>query len=219
MNKRFLMVYSMGKDSTLALQKMIGLGYEPVVLVVACRKGTDQTLMHRISVNKVQRFADSLNIPIELVYLQQNDDWASAMRNGIKLREKYDVDYLVTGDIDVQEHIDRTKRFSELTGLTLFMPLSGMTHEECLKEELENGYKCIISTLCNMKLPISLLGRELTYETVDIIKNCGCDVCGEDNSYHTLVVDSPMHRFPIQYRLEDVEIVEGLAARQKFDFD
>lgn len=212
------MAYSMGKDSTLALQKMLSMGYEPVALLVACyKKETDRTVMHHIPVDKLQRFADSLNIPIELVHLAKNDDWASAMRTGLKLKEKYGTDLLVTGDIDHPRHINRNKRFAELTGMTLFMPLSEMSREECLKEELENGYKCIITTIVDLKIPVSLLGKELTNETIEIIRNCGCDPCGEDGEYHTLVVDSPIHRWPIQYRLKETDV--GLIAMQMFDIE
>ena len=218
MSKRFFMAYSLGKDSTLALQKMLSMGYEPVALLIACyTKNADQTAIHHVPVDKLQRFSDSLNIPIEMVYLKQNEDWASAMRTGLKLKEKYDTELLVTGDIDHPTHINRNKRFAELTGLTLFMPLSRMTREECLKEELDNGYKCIITTIADQRIPVSLLGQELTYETIELIKNCGCDACGEDGGYHTLVVDSPVHKFPIQYRLKDIDI--GLVAMQNFEFD
>lgn len=218
MYKRFFMLYSMGKDSTLALQKMLSMGYEPVALVIGCNRKTNETMQHHIPIKKLKRFSDSLNIPIELVYLKQNDDWASVMRAGIRLREKYDAEFLVTGDIDVQEHIDRTKKFAELTGLTLMLPLWGMTREACLKEEMESGYTCLISTLVDIRLPTSLLGQKLTQGAIEIITRYGCDACGEDGSYHTLIVDSPLHRFPIKYRLEDI-LVNELVREQTFEIE
>lgn len=218
MDKRFFMAYSMGKDSTLALQKMLSMGFEPVALLVACLKSEPNvTIMHHIPVKSLSRVSDSLNIPIEFVYLSEFDDWASAMRTGVKLREKYGTELLVTGDIDHSQHINRNMRFAELTNLTLFMPLSGMTREECLKEEMENGYKCIISAIADKRLPVSLLGQELTNETIETIRNCGCDACGENGEYHTLVVDSPVHRYPIRYRPK--EIFHGLVDRLVYDIE
>lgn len=218
MKKRFLMAYSMGKDSTLALQKMINMGYEPAALLVGYYKNSDHTIVHHVPLDKLHRFADSLNVPIELVSLHINDDWTSAMRAGIKLKEKYDTDLYVTGDIDHPRHIERNKRFAELIGLNLFMPLSEMTREECVKEQLANHYKCIITTIDASKLPDSLLGQELTYDVIETIKSYGCDACGENSEYHTLVVDSPLHRYPIKYHLKDI-VIDEFRHEQTFDIE
>ena len=44
-----------------------------------------------------------------------------------------------------------------------------------------------------------MLGKILDEALLEEMAQCGIDVCGENGEYHTLVVDGPIFRSPIQY--------------------
>ena len=61
MNK-FIMSYSCGKDSTLALYRMINKGNIPVALITTINKYKKKSCFHGVSVNlKVIRYSCSIN--------------------------------------------------------------------------------------------------------------------------------------------------------------
>ena len=49
-------------------------------------------------------------------------------------------------------------------------------------------------------LYLDFLGKVLTREVVDDIKETGSDACGENGEYHTFVYDGPIFKYPIKFQ-------------------
>ena len=63
MNK-FIMSYSCGKDSTLALYRMIKGGNIPAALLVTVNKNEKRSWFHGVPENLIKEVSKSLNIPL-----------------------------------------------------------------------------------------------------------------------------------------------------------
>ena len=55
----------------------------------------------------------------------------------------------------------------------------------------------MVKSLANPKLPTEYLGRFLTRQMVEEMQFRGVDPSGEDNSFHTMVLDGPGFSRPI----------------------
>ena len=60
---KFAVSYSCGKDSTLALHKMLEQGHEPVCLVVMVKEDEDRSYFHGADRAMLEQYAKSLAIP------------------------------------------------------------------------------------------------------------------------------------------------------------
>lgn len=63
---KFVMSYSCGKDSTIALHKMIEAGHEPVALVVMVNEAVDRSYFHGADREMLCRYEEALEIPMIL---------------------------------------------------------------------------------------------------------------------------------------------------------
>lgn len=205
MEHNFIMVYSFGKDSTLALHKMIAAEYKPAALLVFCDKIKGHTMIHHFPRDYIRKYEECLGIPFETAGMYQNRDLPSVLRNVLRLQQKYHTNIFATGDIDQPSAIAWNHRVADLAGIDLRMPLNNMQRTECVNEIIDLGYKCLITALDDKCLPDTLLGRELNEETLELIQRTGVDICGENGEYHTMVVDGPLFMKPLAYTLQPME--------------
>jgi len=61
---KFVMSYSCGKDSTLALHKMIEAGNEPIALIVMVNEEAERSFFHGADYKMLQEYSKALQIPL-----------------------------------------------------------------------------------------------------------------------------------------------------------
>jgi len=192
---KFAMAYSMGKDCTLTLQKMIEAGHEPVcLLVIGSKHGF--SMNHRVSRTIAEKYSDALGIP--LVFGEWNFflDTESSRALVQQIKDQYGAEAMCFGFMDSME--SWAKPLCRETGLEYFAPLWHIDHEECMNQQLDNGYKCRIVTIPHFSpVPKDLIFKELDRDVVEKIRQSGADICGENGEYHTLVTDCPIFRHPV----------------------
>ena len=146
---KFAMSYSCGKDSTLALHRMLAQGAEAVCLVVCFNETVERSYFHG---------ADKLML----------------------------------------------HAYCQAVGLSACFPLWREDREALVHELLSLGYSCLIKSLNRRLLPISLLGCCLDAQTLAVMQTAGVDVCGEMGEYHTLVVNGPVFKRSLQFKLGEL---------------
>lgn len=60
---KFVMSYSCGKDSTLALHDMMAQGHEPVALITMFNEEAGRSFFHGADLRMLQAYSDALKIP------------------------------------------------------------------------------------------------------------------------------------------------------------
>ena len=205
---KFVMSYSCGKDSTLALHKMIAEGHTPVGLLVMFNEGTERSFFHGADRPLLEGYSEALGIPL---ILRPTDgyDYHLSMEEGLRQARAMGAEFACFGDIDIEGNRAWSEERCKNVGIRAEFPLWHAGRRENTREVVSLGYKCLIKTVNKTLLPKALCGRMLDEDTLRIMADAGVDLCGENGEYHTLVVDGPIFRHPLRYQMGEVLEFEG----------
>jgi diphthine-ammonia ligase len=195
-NKNLVCSWSGGKDSCYALMKAIEMGYVPKVLLNVLNEEGKISRSHGIPINILQTQADAIGIPLYTIASSWNNYEENFTNALINLKAKYNLNYAVFGDIDLQPHKDWEEKVCANAGLTTLLPLWQLDRTALVKEMLSNGIETMIIS-CNNTLGIKTCGTILTKEVVlDLIQK-NIDPCGENGEFHTLVTNCGLFNKPL----------------------
>ena len=200
-NKKFVISFSGGKDSMLALHRMIKRGYTPVALLTTVKKNEGESWTHGINLDFLNRVSKSLGIDLITVECGVSEYESEFERKLLEAKEK-GATICVYGDIDIEHHrqwgVDRCNSVN----MNAEFPLWQENREDLVYEFIDNGYKAIIKTINLNNLGEEFLGEILTKDLIQKIKETGSDACGENGEYHTFVSDGPLFKIPINFEIE-----------------
>ena len=200
-NKKFVISFSGGKDSMLALHRMIKNGYTPVALLTTVKKNEGESWTHGINLDFLNRVSKSLGIDLITVECGVSEYESEFERKLLEAKEK-GATICVYGDIDIEHHrqwgVDRCNSVN----MNAEFPLWQENREDLVYEFIDNGYRAIIKTINLNNLGEEFLGEILTKDLIQKIKETGSDACGENGEYHTFVSDGPLFKIPINFEIE-----------------
>lgn len=200
---KFVMSYSCGKDSTLALDKLIKSGNEPMALLVMINSAEKRSYFHGADSDMLERYSVSLGIPL-LLAPTSGGDYHLSMERALSKAKEAGAEAVGFGDIDIDENRAWCEKRCENVGLKALFPLWHRGREENVRELIRLGYKCVIKSINPKLLPRELLGRVIDDEVINIMRAHNIDICGENGEYHTFTVDGPVFKTPVDYRLGSV---------------
>jgi len=200
---KFVMAYSGGKDSALALYRMIADGHQPVALLTTANAEQERSWFHGIGRELLETVSDSLKIPLIYCYCTPGE-YANALEGGLVKAREMGASACVFGDIDIDEHKYWNEERCRNTGLTCILPLWKQNREALVRETVELGFRAIIKIIQTDKLEASFLGQELSIPLIEKLKLTAADVCGENGEYHTFVYDGPIFRYPVEFKTGEI---------------
>ena len=196
-NTPFILSFSGGKDSTLALYHALQQG-KCIGLIMMLSDEGDHSRSHGVPMPITQKQADALGLPI----LSAQSSWDDYEVNYLKLladAKNMGAKLLVTGDIDVPEHASWHEQIVQKVDLDLYMPLWNRPRREIVEEFVRSGFQAmIVSVNLTKGMTTEDLGKMLTLEMIDTLEDRGIDPCGEAGEFHTLVIDGPIFQSPIE---------------------
>lgn len=210
MNNKFVLSYSGGKDCILALYRKIQEGCTPVALLTTVKKSSNETWTHGLTFDLLEQVSKSLELPI--IYAECDvSEYETKFEEKLKIAKEMGATSVVYGDIDIELHkqwdIDRATN----TGLNYEFPLWQEDREKLVNEVIDNGFKAIIKKVNLDCMGEDFLGKTLTKELVEKIKETGSDPCGENGEYHTFVVDGPIFNYKIDVKHDDFRVEDNYA--------
>ncbi len=205
MNNKFIMSFSGGKDSTLALYRMIKKGYEPIALLTTVKKDADKSWTHGLTNRLLQQVSENLNIPLLKVECDVCE-YEKEFENVLKIAKENGAKICVFGDIDIQQHKEWDIARCEKAGLKAEFPLWQEDRESLVYEFIDSGFTTIIKTVNLKYLSKDFLGKKLTKDIVEKIKETGADPCGENGEYHTFVIDGQLFKSDIKFENKGIVI-------------
>lgn len=222
--KKAIFNWSGGKDSALALQKvMLEEEYEVVALLTTVDREAKASTMHAIPLSILQAQATSLGIPLYIVHLNSKlQDDANEMLKAVLHFKDLGVSHFIFGDIFL-EYI-KTYREEKLHpyGIEVVMPLWGKTSEEVMAQFLDSGIQATIIVTDASKLGKSFIGKKLTRSLVDSFPS-DVDCCGELGEYHTLAHSGPVFKNKVKFEIktikqltQDIGINDGTTQQFKY---
>lgn len=200
---KFIMSYSFGKDSVLALHRMIACGHEPVALVTTINTSQERSWVHGIPVELMEDTAEALGLPLILCPCTP-EEYGQAMELVLLKAKNLGAEGCAFGDIDIEEHKKWNQERCAAAGLECMLPLWGEAREKLVQEVLEEGYQAVVKLLDNAVLPAEMAGQVLTPGLVEQIKAAGSDPCGENGEYHTFVYDGPLFKRTAAFELKGI---------------
>lgn len=207
MTQKFIISYSGGKDSTLALHYAMQQGEVVGLLMVQDEDALSGA--HKVSFSITEAQAKSLGLPIVSApsNWDQYKDHFVALLN--RAKAELGATTLVTGDIDLPLHNSWYDDRAEETGLQVYIPLSGKDRRAVVDEFLHLGFTSMVVRVdLNKKMTADDLGKNLTSEYLDELETRGIDPCGESGEFHTLVTNGPIFEFPIDVIKDDIICTE-----------
>ena len=209
---KFAMSYSCGKDSTLALHKMLEQGHEPVCLVVMVKEDAGRSYFHGADSTMLERYGKALGLPM-ITCPAEGETYQSACETGLLKAKAMGAEAVCFGDIDIEQNRKWEEERCKAAGLLPCFPLWQQSREEIVYELIRLGYKCLIKSVNRTVLPMELLGTFLDETAILTMKSAGIDICGENGEYHTLAVDGPVFREPLVFQIGDnIEMGDYAAA-------
>ena len=185
--KKAVFNWSGGKDSALALQKVLEeKEFEVIALLTTMNEETSKSSMHSIPLEILERQAESIGIPLYAVNSSSMlKNYEEKMAEAVNYFKEQGVKHFIFGDIflsDVKAY--RESKLNPL-GIEVVEPLWEKTSQEVIDDFLRSGIQSkIIVTQADL-LDETYIGKDLD---ADLIKSfpTNIDVCGENGEYHTL---------------------------------
>jgi diphthine-ammonia ligase len=182
-----------GKDSALALHRVLNEGHEAAYLATMIPLREDSWMFHYPNIRLVDLFAEAAEIP--LVKAETSGVKEEEVEDLKSLVARLDVDGIVSGAIASEYQKTRIEGICRELNLKWLAPL---WHEQplgILKEILNLKFEVIMTGVYAYGFGQEWLGRKIDEATVDALmelnKQYGVSPVGEGGEYETLVLDAP----------------------------
>jgi len=185
-----------GKDSTLALHRVLKRGHEAVCLVTMIPKRGDSWMFHTLNLHLMKYFAEAVEIP--LVKAETSGKKDEEIKDLEQVLAELDVEGVVSGAVASTYQKSRIEKICERLGLHSITPLWGEQPISILNEILQLKFNVLIVGVFARGLDQKWLGRKLDKtaikELAKLNEKYGISLVGEGGEYETLVVDAPFFK-------------------------
>lgn len=204
MKKRAIFNWSGGKDSALALYKVLqSEEYDVVSLLTTVNKSSKRSSMHAIPVSLLEKQAASIGIPLYIIEYDPKEEikgYENCMLRAIEHFKERGVNHFIFGDIFLHDVRSYREKHLNPHGIEVVEPLWGKTTVEIMDDFLRSGLKTIIVTTMANLLGKEYIGRLIDLSFVnDLPENI--DICGENGEYHTFCFDGALFKHAVDYHL------------------
>ncbi|MFH1074531.1 MAG: diphthine--ammonia ligase [Candidatus Firestonebacteria bacterium] len=212
MDKRFdrnaVSSWSGGKDSCLALYKAVKEGYEVKALLNFASRDMKRCCFHGISDEIIKLQGELIGIPvIKCPVTDDMKNYEKEFKESVKSVKG--IDSMIFGDIFLQEHLDWIVRVCKDIGISPVEPLWGLDVNKIAEEFVDLGFKTIIISAQAGKLGKEFVGRVFDKILIEDLKKAGVCPCGENGEFHTLVIDGPIFKRPINIKKTETIFKKG----------
>jgi len=185
-----LFSWSGGKDSALALHEILKSGvYEIESLITTVTADYGRVSMHGLRTELLHSQADSLNIPLEEVYISKeasNEEYESNFNGTLKKYRGQGITKIVYGDIYLQDIREYREALMSKIGMECMFPIWKRGSALLAESFVDNGFKAVVVCVDTEQLDASFSGREYDESFLSDLPS-GVDPCGENGEFHTLV--------------------------------
>lgn len=202
MKKKALFNWSSGKDSALALYKVLqDPSFEISCLLTSVNTQYQRVSMHGVRVELLQKQTNSIGIPLNIMFIPEMptmevyEDMMNTALTKLKLEGNT---HSIFGDIfleDLRQY--REEKLSEL-GFIGHFPLWNIPTSQLIQEFIALGFKTIVVCVNERYLDQSFVGRVIDQSFIDDLPS-GVDVCGENGEFHTFTFDGPLFNSPVLF--------------------
>ena len=201
--KKAVFNWSGGKDSALALQKVLQeKEFEVIALLTTFNEADESSSAHSVPLSLMVKQAETIGIELYPIFINKSpNDYENKMLRAVEHFKSKGVGHFIFGDLYLDEI--RAYRESKLNphGIEVVEPIWGNSPEETIHAFLNSGLKAKIITTQADKLGKSYIGQDLTFELIESLPK-GIDICGENGEYHTFVYAGNIFKKEVDFEIE-----------------
>ena len=196
--KKLGVLFSGGKDSTLATYMAKEQGYEVSCLISIVSENEESYMFHTPSISKTKNQAERMEIPL-IIYAtkgkkeEELKDLEEAMK---KAKKEFGIYGIVTGAVESIYQSSRIQRICNKLDLECFNPLWQKPQFEILDDLIKNNFKVIVTGVFAYPLSKNWLGRKIDNDFIRDIKMLNkkykINPAGEGGEFETFVLDCPL---------------------------
>ena len=197
-------LFSGGKDSTMATYLAKKQGHEISCLITIHSENPESYMFHTPSISKTQRQAEVMGIPLIFVKTRgKKEEELKDLEKAIKkAKEKFEIEGIVTGAVESVYQASRIQKICNNLSLECFNPLWQKDQIELLYDLLKEKFKVVITGVFAYPLNGSWLGREISKDFISEIKQLSeqykINPAGEGGEFETFVLECPLFRNPLK---------------------
>ncbi|MDF0725518.1 diphthine--ammonia ligase [Cytobacillus sp. S13-E01] len=208
--KRIVISFSGGKDSTLALHRIIQAGeWEIDSLLTTVNEEHRRSSIHGVRESLLEAQAFSLGIPLRKVFIPapcSNEMYENIMSEENKQLVEDGVTHMMFGDIFLVDVKTYRENMLANTSITPVFPLWNESSTTLIDEFLTLGYKTVVTCIDSEQLNPSFVGKIVDKEFLSMLPS-NVDPCGENGEFHTFVLDGPIFNEKIDFSISDKNTV------------
>lgn len=172
MDMKAAVLFSGGKDSTMAIYKAINEGWEVEYLLSVHSRNPHSYMFHVPNIHLAPLISQALEIPLlQAETPGEKEEELKDLKNALsKLKEK-GIAAIFTGAIASQYQRSRIDQLCQEIGLESHAPLWHRDPEEYMNEIIELGFEVIITSVAAEGLDESWLGRKIDEDLLKELKN------------------------------------------------
>ena len=206
---RVAILYSGGKDSTLAAWRLLNAGHEIVALVSVIARRSDSWMFHipNVELTKVQ--AECMGLHWERVEVsgEKEVEVDELQARLSQLRDSIGIEAIGTGAIKSNYQRERVGKMCKELGLSELSPLWGGEEESLLDELLDLRFVVYFTSVSAEGLGRDWLGSRLDEGRKRMLlmlkEKYQINASGEGGEYETFVCDSPLFK-------RRIRIIDGI---------
>ena len=184
---KFSASFSGGKDSCLAIKRMVDRGHQLVVLIVSSKKEEGVSWIHNLDINYYNMVGQAFGCKV--IFTESSiDDYEKKFEKSLLMAKSKGAEACIFGDIDIKEHLLWNKNICRRVGIECIHPLAYEERQSILEEFFMSGLEAVIVKVNTELLDETLIGRILDRDLIEKFKkNNKIDLCGENGEYHTRI--------------------------------
>jgi uncharacterized protein (TIGR00290 family) len=207
LKKKALFNWSSGKDSALALYKILqDPEFEINCLLTTVNQQFQRVSMHSVRVELLHQQVKSIGLPLQIMEIPEMptmEVYEEVMNKTLCKLKEQGVTHSIFGDIfleDLRKY--REDKLAEIGFVGVF-PLWKVPTKDLMQEFIDLGFKTIVVCFIERFLDKSFVGRVVDEAFInDLPENV--DVCGEYGEFHTFTFDGPIFSKPITFEIGEV---------------
>jgi uncharacterized protein (TIGR00290 family) len=204
MKKKIVFCWSGGKDSALALNRILrDERYEIVSLLTTCNEHFQRVSMHGVRLELLDAQAAAIGLPLEKVFVSQrssNEEYQQKMSACLLANKARGVTGCVFGDIFLED----LKRWREenlaKVGMRGIFPLWKIDSRKLIGEFIALGFGSVICCVNDAYLGEDAVGRNINAEFIASLPP-EVDPCGENGEFHSFAYAGPIFKQPVRFKV------------------
>jgi diphthine-ammonia ligase len=207
---RLGVLFSGGKDSTLALQKAAEKE-EVVCLITLVSENKESYMFHTPNIDVTAFQAEALGLPLikKMTEGKPEEELKDLEKAVAQAIEDFKIEGVVTGAVESVYQAARIQQICNRLGVWCVNPLWKRNQKALLEEIVAEGYNVIISGVFAYPLDKKWLGKQIDEsiigKLVALSEEYGLSPSGEGGEIETTVLDAPLFKKKIEVLDAEVE--------------